>query len=254
MSDYDVFPEQRQLFIQTLLEEKGRVVCADIAKQLNVSEHTIRRDLQELARNGLCKKVYGGAVSLIPEAGNFVTRVAQNISEKQIIARRCIEFIKEGSCIFIDAGTTNLAVAQMLPENKMLTVVTNCPVIASSLLPLSECEVILVGGRVSKTTGGILGAMAINQIRDISFDQAFIGACAIDPDAGITAFDFDDASFKKEVIRQSSQVVIALTADKVPSVARYKFASCEEVDLLVVNDEANTSSFTHLNLRIEAAC
>ena len=71
MLDYAAFPEQRQVLIQQILQENGRVVCSDLASRLNVSEHTIRRDLHELSKEGFCKKVYGGAVMMLPEAGDY---------------------------------------------------------------------------------------------------------------------------------------------------------------------------------------
>jgi len=82
VSDYDALPEQRQAFLQQILVEKGRVIVTDIAPQLGVSEHTIRRDLQQLARQGLCKKVYGGAVSQLKQSTSFEKRMTQSVAEK----------------------------------------------------------------------------------------------------------------------------------------------------------------------------
>ncbi len=78
MLDYAAFPEQRQELIRQILRDQGRVVCVDLAAQMQVSEHTIRRDLHELSKEGVCKKVYGGAVLQIPEAGSFQSRKEQN--------------------------------------------------------------------------------------------------------------------------------------------------------------------------------
>lgn len=91
MIDYDSLPEQRQDLIYQLLQQTGRVVGTDIALQLGVSEHTVRRDLQAMARKGLCKKVYGGAVSQFKQSANFETRVTRSVEEKDAVARRCAE-------------------------------------------------------------------------------------------------------------------------------------------------------------------
>ena len=120
MLDYAAFPKQRQALICQILQENGRVVCAELASRLNVSEHTIRRDLHELSREGYCKKVYGGAVMTLPEAGDYSERKEKNTATKSRIAQKCAKLVKPGGCIFIDTGTTNLAMAEALPAELAL--------------------------------------------------------------------------------------------------------------------------------------
>lgn len=125
MLDYAAFPQQRQALICQILQEDGRVVCADLAQRLQVSEHTIRRDLHELSKDGYCKKVYGGAVMTLPESMEYNERKEKNRATKSRIAQKCAQLVKPGGCIFIDTGTTNLAMAEALPGELALTVVTN---------------------------------------------------------------------------------------------------------------------------------
>ena len=134
MLDYAAFPQQRQALICQILQENGRVVCAELAARLQVSEHTIRRDLHELSREGFCKKVYGGAVLSLPEAGDYSQRKDKNRAIKLRIAQQCARLVKPGGTIFIDTGTTNLAMAEALPTELALTVVTNSPEIAAVLV------------------------------------------------------------------------------------------------------------------------
>ena len=251
MIDYDAFPEQRQDLIHQMLTETGRVIGADIARQLGVSEHTIRRDLQVLARKGLCKKVYGGAVSQLQKSASFETRVAQSVSEKSDVARRCAELIKPDTCIFIDAGSTYLAMVDFIPETFELTIVTNSPQIASALSSRQSGELILLGGKVSPKTGSTLGLDTVNQVRNMIFDQTFIGVCGLDPQAGLTAVYYEDACFKKEVIAQSNEVIAAVIADKMCQVARYKVATCDAIDIVVMSRETRVQDFSSENLRIE---
>lgn len=253
MTDYDAFPDQRQALIQQMLTDKGRVIGTDLAKQLGVSEHTIRRDLQELARRGLCKKVYGGAVSQIVQSASFEVRASQNMLEKSQVAKHCAKMIKANSCIFIDAGSTYLAMVEYIPKDIALTIVTNSPQIAAPLSSRTQGELILLGGKVNPLTGSTMGSDTVKQIKDMIFDQAFIGVCGLDPEAGLTAVYYEDASFKKEVLSQSSEVVAALTAEKMPQVARYKVASCDEIDVAVVSQQTNISDFSHSSMRIEIA-
>ncbi|MBZ0057768.1 MULTISPECIES: DeoR/GlpR family DNA-binding transcription regulator [unclassified Leclercia] len=234
MLDYAAFPEQRQDLIRQILQENGRVVCAELATRMKVSEHTIRRDLHELSKEGICKKVYGGAVLQLADAGNFISREQKNHAKKITIAQKAATLIKAGSCIFIDTGTTNLALAKALPSDLAVTVVTNSPAIAAELLRHPLCEVIITGGQIQRSSGGAVGATAASQIQGIIFDQAFIGGCAMDPGMGLTGFDFADCEFKKAVISQSSQTIVALTTDKIPGVARFVVAKSSDIDVLVV--------------------
>lgn len=253
MIDYNAFPEQRQSFIRQLLTEKGRVVSADLIKLLGVSEHTIRRDLQKLARDGVCKRVYGGAVSHLKQSATFETRVNQCIDEKSSVAIKCAKLIKNNSCIFIDTGSTYLAMASYIPQNLTLTIVTNSPQIASVLSSRTNGELILLGGKVNPLTGGTMGADTVNQIRNMVFDQTFIGVCGLDPHAGLSAVYYDDACFKKEVIRQSNEVIAAVIADKMLQVARYKVATCEDIDIIIASRDSKIEGFEDFNLKIEIA-
>lgn len=253
MIDYNAFPEQRQSLIRQLLTEKGRVVSADLIKLLGVSEHTIRRDLQKLARDGVCKRVYGGAVSHLKQSATFETRVNQCIDEKSSVAIKCAKLIKNNSCIFIDTGSTYLAMASYIPQNLTLTIVTNSPQIASVLSSRTNGELIILGGKVNPLTGGTMGADTVNQIRNMVFDQTFIGVCGLDPHAGLSAVYYDDACFKKEVIRQSNEVIAAVIADKMLQVARYKVATCEDIDIIIASRDSKIEGFEDFNLKIEIA-
>lgn len=250
MVDYDAFPEQRQSFIHQLLNEHGRIVGADIARQLGVSEHTIRRDLQELARQGICKKVYGGAVKALKQSAGFDTRMGQSVQEKSHVAEKCAQMIKADTCIFLDASSTHLAMVAFIPTDLELTIVTNSPQIASALSNRTKCDLILLGGKVNPKTGGTMGIDTVNQIRNIVFDQTFIGVCGLDPQAGLSAVYYEDACFKKEIIAKSNEVIAAVVADKMSQIARYHVADCDEIDIAVVSKEAILTDFSNTNLQI----
>jgi len=251
VSDYDALPEQRQAFLQQILVEKGRVIVTDIAPQLGVSEHTIRRDLQQLARQGLCKKVYGGAVSQLKQSTSFEKRMTQSVAEKSNVAEKCAQLIRPNTCIFIDSGSTYLAMAAFIPDDMVLTIVTNSPQIASALASRTAGELILLGGKINPNTGSTLGLDTINQVRNMVFDQTFIGVCGLDPQVGLSAVYYEDACFKKEIIAQSNQVIAAVIADKMSQVARYKVASCEDIDIAVVSGETKIADFSNSRLHIE---
>jgi len=103
MLDYAAFPEQRQALIRQILQENGRAICADLAVQLKVSEHTIRRDLHELSKEGFCKKVYGGAVLQLQDSATLTRRKTHNHAQKSLLAARCVQLVKPGSSLLIPA-------------------------------------------------------------------------------------------------------------------------------------------------------
>ena len=235
MLDYAAFPKQRQALICQILQENGRVVCAELADRLNVSEHTIRRDLHELSREGYCKKVYGGAVMTLPEAGDYSERKEKNTATKSRIAQKCAKLVKPGGCIFIDTGTTNLAMAEALPAELALTVVTNSPEIAAVLLKKPLYDVVMLGGQIQRASGGC------------------VGACAMAPESGLTGFDYADCEFKKAVIKQCSEIIVGLTSDKIPAVARFMVVESSAIDVLVVEENISREyrdAFSEHDIRI----
>lgn len=236
MLEYASFPEQRHTFIRKILQDEGRVVCTELSSRLNVSEHTVRRDLKELASEGVCKRVHGGAVAILPRTDNLQARAADSSSEKRLLALGAVKLIKQGSCIFVDAGSTNLQLAKALPDDLALTVVTNSPLIAVEAMKHPLCETIILGGRLDKQTGGSLGITAQHQLNAIHFDQTFLGACAMDPEQGVSAFNYEDAEFKKALIARSNEIIVALTAEKFPAITRYCVASCDEISVLLVEE------------------
>ena len=237
-SPHEAFPGERQQLIRERLCRFGRVIAADLAVEFNVSEHSIRRDLSALAVAGLCKRVYGGAILLRADEGPIAIRVLQGSSRKESLGKAAASLLSAGQHVFIDAGSTNLAIACSIDPQLALTLATNSPLIAAQLMKLPRAEVIMLGGRVNPVTGGVSGLRAVQELRQFSFDLCFLGACAIDPDNGVTAVGLEDADFKRAIVAASGQVVVAVTNEKLSSVAHYQVAPCEEVATLVVEHDA----------------
>lgn len=240
MLDYASFPDQRQALIKSRLQQHGRVLCMQLATELAVSEHTIRRDLQELANQGLCKKVYGGAVSTAPLVGDLSDRIQHSGEDKARLGQAAAQLLRDGSCVFIDSGSTNMAIAKAVSMQQRLTFVTHAAEIAVELLKRPLCDVILLGGKLNKHLGASVGPGTIRQLETMYFDQCLLGVCALDAVEGVTAFDFDDAEFKRAIVRQSSEVLIALTADKLGTVAKHKVMPCEGIATLLLDGAADT--------------
>ncbi len=238
VSTLEAFPGERQQLIQERLGRHGRVIATDLASEFGVSEHSIRRDLSALAAAGLCKRVYGGAILMRESEDPMDVRVLQDSSRKERLGKTAASFLTSGQHVFIDAGSTNMAIACAIDPKLQLTVATNSPLIAVQLMKLPRAEVILLGGRLNPMTGGVTGLRSVQQLQQFNFDCCFIGACAIDPDNGVTAFELEDADFKRAVIAASGQLVVAATNEKLSSVAHYQVAECREVAALVVEHDA----------------
>ena len=256
MLDYASFPDQRQALIKTRLLQDGRVVCAQLAAELAVSEHTIRRDLQELANQGVCKKVYGGAVNAAVSPPNLTERIQHSGAEKLLLGIACAPLLRDGACVFVDSGSTNMAIAKAVSEQQAITFVTHVAEIAVELLKLPRCEVILLGGKLNRKIGAAVGPATIKQLESMYFDQCLLGVCALDAQAGVSVFDYDDAEFKRTIVQQSSEVIVAVTPAKLGTVAKHKVIPATDISTLVVNADATSGvleKFAQLNISIVRA-
>src|SRR5689334_21703261 len=129
-----MLPAQRKDFILERLRLDGQVMAKDVAVALGVTEDCVRRDLRELAAEGLCQRVYGGALPVSPEIADYSARRSVAVDNKARVARRAIELIEPGTTVILDGGTTTLAIAQALPADLRATVVTHSPTVAAALV------------------------------------------------------------------------------------------------------------------------
>jgi DeoR/GlpR family transcriptional regulator of sugar metabolism len=238
MLTHAALPEERQQYIRDLLARTGRALAIDLSIKFNVSEHTIRRDLADLVKAGVCKRVYGGAITLAPNGGTLHKRVVQQSERKDVLARTAVTLLSPGQCVFLDAGSTNLAIAKAIGKGTKLIVVTNSPTIADALLDNDSIELIVLGGQIDREVGGTVGTSAVEAVRRLSFDLAYIGTCAIDYQEGLTVFNHEDASFKRAVISRSGAVSVVVLNEKISSVARHHVAALDAISTIVVESDA----------------
>ncbi|NRR32144.1 DeoR/GlpR transcriptional regulator [Oxalobacteraceae bacterium] len=232
-------PEERQRVIVERLRGGGRVLAADLAREFGISEDTIRRDMRELAAAGLCERVYGGVLPLSPASGPLTQRQEQARPRKLALAARCIELLQPGQLILIDAGSTNSAIAELLPDSLRLTVVTNAPSIAALLAPRRGIETIVIGGPVDWRTGASIGSRAVRDVSALRADLCFLGACSVDARRGLGGFGFEEAEFKQAAIAASNAVAVAITNDKIGTGAPYGIASMQAIAHMVVEYDAD---------------
>jgi DeoR/GlpR family transcriptional regulator of sugar metabolism len=244
---------ERTTEILARLQQHNRVVAESLAIEFGVTEDTIRRDLRELAALGLCKKVYGGALSISGAVHTAEERLTEAADRKPSLGQKLAGLVRPKQCIFLDAGSTNLSAARVLPKNAQLTVATNDPAIAASLALRSDIELVMVGGKIDSRTGSALGSHTISIVRKMKFDVLLLGICAVDPLAGISTFQFEDATLKAALIENSGQVITALHNEKFFSVAPFHICDSDKIDDLVVEKSATSEqlkSFVENGVRI----
>ena len=248
--------DQRRQLIRREIADRGSVVAADLAARLGVSEDTIRRDLRELARSGACARVYGGALAPAPAAGPIGARVASDVAAKLRLARAAVPLLAPGSTVFIDAGSTNLAIAHAIPQEAELTVATNAVDVAAALAGHAGVELIVLGGRFARDLGACLGAEALRQIGQIAADIFVLGSCGVDAGRGATAFDPAEAEVKRAMAAARRAVLVAATTAKLGTAAPFRVAAPEAIRHLVVEADApadRLDQFAHLGAAIHRA-
>lgn len=243
-------PEERHRLILDRLAEEGRVLATDLARRFDLSEDTIRRDLRDLAAAGLCRRVYGGALPLLPVTRTLQEREAEDSDRKAVLGQAAAVLVQSlmqpGQVLFLDAGSTNLAIARALPVGLDITVVTNAPSIAAVLLGRPGLEVVTIGGRIDPVVGAAVGGRAVREALDLNAHVAIMGACALNAGAGLAAFQADDAEFKRAIIAGAAQVVVAVTAEKLGTAGPFRVMAAEAVTHLILEGETPEASIAPL--------
>lgn len=234
----DALPGERQQTILTLLREQGRVFSAQLAVQMGVSEDSIRRDLRDLASQGLCRKVYGGALPAAPVFPPLADRQGVQREQKQALARAAAAHVRPGEWVLLDAGSTNSAIAACLAAHAGIRVITNAPDIALLLMARDGIEVSLIGGRLDPRIGATVGAQALEALAALRVDVCFVGTCAVDAEAGLWAVDGEEATLKRAMLAASSRCVVVASNDKLGAQAAHRIGAVEQIDLLVLEADA----------------
>jgi DeoR/GlpR family transcriptional regulator of sugar metabolism len=229
--------ERRQAILDRLASD-GKVVAARLVEELGVSEDTVRRDLRELAAQGLVQRVHGGALPPAPQPGSFTHRRETYTEEKAAVARAAVDVLRDARVIILDGSTTNLELARGLPADKTCTVLTNSPPIAAALAEHPAAEVVMIGGRLDKRAQVTVGAPAIEFLRSVRADACVLGVCALHPEAGLSTDDFEEAHVKRAMVEASADVIALATSDKLRAASAYLVAPVTELTHMVAEAAA----------------
>ena len=212
---------ERHQYILALLRREGKVLASKLSVELNVSEDTIRRDLRELAEAGLLQRVHGGALLRSPVIGSYTVRQTYATEAKAEIARAAVQLVRPGQVVIMDGGTTTQLIASYFPTDLQATIITNSPPIAVALAEHPFIEVVMIGGRLYKSSVVAVGAATIEALCMVRADLCMLGICSLHPEVGISVPDLEEAYVKRAMIASSAEVVALVSAEKLDTAAPY---------------------------------
>jgi len=227
---------ERQSDILTAARAQGRVLVDDLAAQFSVTPQTIRRDLNDLCQRGLLARVHGGAM---PAAGvaNVGYEQRRNLfaAEKARIGAAAAACIPDNSSLIINIGTTTEQVARALYNHRDLVVITNNINVVNILSGSPAKELILTGGVVRQSDGGIVGEAAVEFIRQFRADSAVIGASAIDEDGALLDYDYREVSVARAIISNARRVIVVADHQKFARSAPVRICDLSRIDMFVTD-------------------
>jgi DeoR family glycerol-3-phosphate regulon repressor len=221
----------RQSDILEIASTEGRVTVDGLAERFGVTVQTIRRDLSELADAGKLDRVHGGAVlrSGVSNIG-YEDRRTLNADAKVRMAKACANDIPDGASVFMNIGTSTEAVARQMLNHKDLMVVTNNTNVANILVENPDCEIVVAGGVLRRSDGGLVGNLTVSTIRQFKFDYAVIGCSALDPDGDLLDFDFQEVHVSQTIIAQARRTLLVADHSKFQRLAPARITSLAEID------------------------
>jgi DeoR/GlpR family transcriptional regulator of sugar metabolism len=230
---------QRKAEILRRLKADGQFVAKSFSQELGLSEDTIRRDLRELAAEGLLQRVHGGALPASPAVAGFAERLQVVPEGKSKIGRVAAGMIRPGQIVFLDGGTTAAQVARHLSPDLKATIVTHSPSVAMTLVDYPGVEVEVIGGRLFKHSVVTVGALAVEAVQRVRPDLFFMGVTGVHPEQGLTTGDAEEAAMKRTICRLSGETVVLASHEKLGAMSPYPVIGLEEVDTVLTDGEAS---------------
>ena len=236
----------RQNEILEVARVEGRVLVDDLAHRFDVTLQTIRRDLGEMAEAGLLDRVHGGAV---PRAGTvnlgYEARRRMNAEAKAAIGAACAAEIPDNCSLILNLGTTTEAVAQALIHHSNITIVTNNMNVANIMLANPGCEIMVAGGALRRSDGGLVGELTTQFFEQFKVDYAIIGTSALDHDGDLLDFDLAEVRVSRSILRQSRHAFLVTDHSQLDRPAQARTAMVKHLrnapaDLMLANDLAAT--------------
>ena len=220
-----------------MLQRDGQIVAKAVSEELGLSQDTIRRDLRELAQEGLLQRVHGGALPISLALADFAGREQIAVDEKAAIGRTAAAMIAPDQVVFLDGGTTTAQLVRHLPPTLRATVVTHSATIAAALATHPTVEVILIGGRLFKHSIVAVGATAIATIHQIRADLYFMGVTGIHHEAGLSTGDYEEAQVKRAMSTNAAETIVLASQEKLGAASPYLISKLDEVSSIIVSEQ-----------------
>ena len=230
---------ERQKRIQTILREKKVVRVDELAKELNVSEMTIRRDLEKCEREGVVERCYGGAVirSKFVNEVLYPEKSSKNIEAKQKIADYASSMIHDGTAVYLDSGTTVFEVAKRMVRMQDLTVVTNDLTTAMYLINQTSFRIIIIGGSIQNNLCCTHGNLSEQMLSNIKVDISFSGGLAVDENLDLFLLEERKSTFRRLLLKQSRDSYLLLDHSKFMKISLFKVHSTAEYTGVITDRE-----------------
>jgi DeoR family transcriptional regulator, fructose operon transcriptional repressor len=247
---------ERRRRILTSLERFSAITTDTFAADLGVSPETVRRDLIELERRGMLRRVHGGAASLaetVPEESSYGERLREQPEAKRAIGAAAAALVVPGQTVVIDVGTTSLEVARALPHDLRATIATPSLLVAAELATRPHVQVLAAGGRVRPGDLACSGAETVDFFRDLHTDVAFIGSGAVSAAAGLTDYHRDEVPTKRVIIANTEKAYVLADSSKFDRAARYRVCDLSELDGIVTDAPPPAWAAHDLRMNVVAA-
>jgi len=233
--------ERKNEILETLQKEQS-VLVADLSQKYDVTEETIRRDLEKLEKEGYVKKTYGGAVLNTNRIIDLPLRIREkrNRKEKTVIATKVAELIEEGDSVMLDSSSTSLIIAQQLKKHKNLTVITNSVEVLIELSGNEGIKVISTGGILRDASLSLVGKSAREVLNRYNVDKAVISCKGVDIDKGVTDSNDREADVKRGMCSRAKMVILAADNSKIGGVFFVKVTDMERGNILVTDKKLSS--------------
>lgn len=253
-----MFPEERRQWLVKRARDAGRVDVAAVSEELDVAPETVRRDLNVLESHGLLRRVHGGAmpVERLGFETGLASREGRMPEEKRRIAKAALELLQDAESIYIDEGYAPQVLAESLPSDRQLTVVTNALQTAMLLAPLPHVDLLLVGGRVRGHTLGAVDHWATRMLGDLVIDLAYLGTNGISLERGLTTPDPAVAAVKSAAAAASVRRVLIADHSKFGVDSFCRFARVQDMETIVTDsglDDNVAAEFHAAGLKVVRA-
>ncbi len=224
---------ERQAYILHQVNLHNKVLSTDLSQHINVSDDTIRRDLQELAEAGKLIKVHGGALSPSFHNGHHTSREVYSYQQKKIIAQKAASLIKDGMFVLTGGGTTIIELARALPLDLHATFISGSIPAIFEYMNHPNIEIIVIGDKISKNSKITVGLEAVSKIRQIKADLCILGINALNMDSGVSDNDWDVVQIKKAMIESAQRLVCLTIAEKIDSRQPIQVCGIDKIDTLI---------------------